>query len=1074
MQITQRVTLLYQDEKSDKVYEVDLAQVGLGVDGAATYMVNFRYGKRGKTMKEGSETVAAVPLAEARRAFDKLVGSKTKKGYRDVTGQDLAQLNPGQAAVPPVVLTKSIDPEARSQAILAQLQAAVNGEESQVWPVDRVIWRSGVLRLQAAVPLLQQLLNPEPMRRYCVIWALGRCGDDRVVGELETIYRDQNEAEHVRRIALEAIFQLSPAKKAAFQTEILNTLPQELKTPIDQGNTEALATALQNLFNEGHVLDFVALDRLYQIDNEITRPVLLEVLRTAPFEPSYFQRLRHIFKAAEYRCDAEVFAILGRRFERDQATYRNNNGYYIQLKDGTYIQRYTNGRYDSEQRRWIYDENPEFRDIIEGRNPKLAFSNGTKAYLERRIWRSLKALGDAGDREYTNMAAAVLLQYSDADAEPARDTIQYRWDYRTWTRHELGHSYWDRYAKYFTLNQILYRHSPRYEWRKGSKVWACKAGYKPGDPAPNRREEAFPKLWTDQPETLLYLLLNSRCQPVQEFAIRAIRTCTEFCHELPIATLLQLLAQPYAVTAQFAFDLAQNAYDAANPNLELVGAIANCAYEPARNEAYQWIQAQPERLLTDAHLASSLITSPEAQTRRFVRTIFGTVGLSHEQSQAIVARVIALIVTLADGQNQFAAEISETLLLCFQAVLRSLDLRVVLDLLRHPLVELQSFAAQVLLIHETEVTALPEGLIEALLNSPQEAVRVVGVQLFGRLPDDRLIAQMALLQTFLTHEMAEVREAIRPTIRRLATNDPEFRQQLVSTLLTTLQHPETDEAVQGFLLQLLQQDIPEWMAAVPQENVMALLQTQASAAQEMGGHILQANYTNWASDFTAPDIVQLTHHQVQSVRRTAQSITQLRLSQIRKDSGQIMQLVNIFESDWDDTRGFGMTFFGEWLKPEELTPAILINICDSNRADVRKFGRDLVSQCFQTQDGQEYLMKFSEHPANDMQLFTTQYLETYASGNADRIAELAPYFTRVLGQINRARVAKQRIFAFLDREATQSKSVAQIVAEILTRQSATIAVGDKAKSIEILLKIHQQYPDLAVPIVVKPVALATR
>jgi hypothetical protein len=82
-----------------------------------------------------------------------------------------------------------------------------------------------------------------------------------------------------------------------------------------------------------------------------------------------------------------------------------------------------------------------------------------------------------------------------------------------------------------------------------------------------------------------------------------------------------------------------------------------------------------------------------------------------------------------------------------------------------------------------------------------------------------------------------------------------------------------------------------------------------------------------------------------------------------------------------------------------------------------------------------------------------------------------PYLMRVLAQVNRARVAKQRIFAFLNAEAVKSEAAARVIAEVLTRQSATIAITDRARALETLLRIHRAYPHVSVPIQVKPVAV---
>ncbi len=80
MKLVKQTILHFREGTSDKVYEVDLCEVGAG-----QFVVNFRYGRRGATLRDGSKTVLAVDRAKADSVFDKLVLSKTKKGYVDVT-----------------------------------------------------------------------------------------------------------------------------------------------------------------------------------------------------------------------------------------------------------------------------------------------------------------------------------------------------------------------------------------------------------------------------------------------------------------------------------------------------------------------------------------------------------------------------------------------------------------------------------------------------------------------------------------------------------------------------------------------------------------------------------------------------------------------------------------------------------------------------------------------------------------------------------------------------------------------------------------------------------------------------
>ena len=56
MKLVKTIALEFREGKSDKVYEVDLCEVG-----PDRFVVNFRYGRRGAKLQGGSKT--AVPVA---------------------------------------------------------------------------------------------------------------------------------------------------------------------------------------------------------------------------------------------------------------------------------------------------------------------------------------------------------------------------------------------------------------------------------------------------------------------------------------------------------------------------------------------------------------------------------------------------------------------------------------------------------------------------------------------------------------------------------------------------------------------------------------------------------------------------------------------------------------------------------------------------------------------------------------------------------------------------------------------------------------------------------------------------
>ena len=496
MKLISHTVLIYREGSSDKVYEVDLCEVG-----ANAYVVNFRYGRRGSRLKEGVKTVSPVPRSEANEVFQDLVYSKTKMGYREFA-----------EAAPEIVsahrtVTRPANSDARAQAVLTRLRA---GAPKGQWPLERAIWRAGELRLRPAAPLLLELIGSgSALRDYCIAWALGWCGDEQAVSALGRLYTDTATPDFVRRIAGEALLKLSDEKSVAgFKSSVVASLPRELRELAETAPADTFTVALLTYLNGAENERYSVLDALYLIDNRQVRPALRHVLLTAPLRPNYFKRIRHIFKAAEYRHDAEIYGLIAYRFEKERAmfghTYRpltDERGYsYVSLPNGTYVS----------------EGNKEIKKDA----PTIAYGSRTRTYLRQRTWRTLRRLGELGDVEYVRLAVGVLLPLSDADAQPVREDGVYQW--QTSQMHQVR---WDAFAPYWAFNYILYANSPRYFHKKNTVAWRCRASYKPGDAEPDVREEAFPELWERMPVGLLHLIAESNCRPVQHFAVKAMRAC---------------------------------------------------------------------------------------------------------------------------------------------------------------------------------------------------------------------------------------------------------------------------------------------------------------------------------------------------------------------------------------------------------------------------------------------------------------------------------------------------------------------------------------------------------------------
>ncbi len=1060
MKLIKRTALYFQDGRSDKVYEVDLCQAGENL-----YSVNFRYGRRDANLKEGTKTDTPVPLAQAEKVFDKLVAEKVKKGYQEA------------ADVPDVAPAPELPrAETRQQAILNNI--AIGG--SPKWPLERAIWRAGELKIaEAGRGLINLIGTGEPLRDYCIAWSLGWLGGEGAEAALTKLYRDAATAEFVRRIAFEGLLKLADEEaRSHLRSSIIELLPAQLRELVENGGAEEFSAALKVELDSEDSSRFAVLDRLYQIDSQFVRSTLLDILKTAPLKPNYFKQIRHIFKMAEYRHDDEVFAILARRFEDEKAMYHSNK-YGVRLPGDDYVYlRNSDWEYNKKTRKYKEIKTNQLLNEMQSPNARIAYSSSTRSYLIKRVWRTLKQLGEESDANYVKMAVSILLQYSDADAEDVRRTTRDRYEQvgNTWNRIVYATD-WDAWAGYLTLNRILYANSPRYVFVQNNQAWRCKEGYKPGDAEPSVREEAFPEVWEQNPDRLLQLLLESNCRPVHHFAVKALKACPQFLAGIDVSTIVKIVDRPYELTAELGVNLViQNQYNRYPAHREIILAVVNCAFSGGRESAYQWIDEQCDRILEDSELIAALVTSLYGNTRQFARRLLSSSVMGDRTAKVLIGRVIAHILAfetasiLPTDTSILAAEIAEILLFCFAAQLRSLGLGVVLDLLKHPIAEIQELGATILLNHEISAANLPPELIESLIASTYEQIRGIGIRLFSQLSDATLTGdKRILLVGMAVNALADIRNAIKPVIRRLAAGNPEFSTDLAAEFIDILMLPERHEGVHGYLLDLLREDLPGWMPGIDREKAWLLLKAKSSSAQELGGFVLVENCANWAADFDTIEIVKLASHEILSVREAARQMFLQKLDAIRANSQEMLSAVRLLEAKWEDSREFAARIFRTELTDEDWTPEIMVSLCDSIREDVRQFGRDLVIRYFQDESGQDYLLKFSEHPSADMQLFATNYLESYAANNPDKLRELAPFFVAVLSRVNKGRVAKRRVFAFLDAEAQKSEQSAKVVAEILTRQSATIAIADKATAIQTMLKIRRSYPQLDLPIHVKPV-----
>ncbi|MCP4499922.1 MAG: hypothetical protein GY822_08165 [Deltaproteobacteria bacterium] len=246
MKLLRQTTLILEQGQTEKIYEVDLCEVGRD-----KYVVNFRFGIKGGTTKEGSKTVVPVPLVDAEKIFDKLVSSNQNKGFYDANDP-----RPSAVPTPPVATASttgsrfgsgstpakkgrlSVDAAAREAAILERLTKKTRwslSRKGKAWPLSRAVWRAGELRLKSAALPIAALLddkNADAMLRYSACWALGRIGENSAAPALQKILGADLGPRHVSRMAAIALFNLADGNQREHMADaVLSELPAQLAGP---------------------------------------------------------------------------------------------------------------------------------------------------------------------------------------------------------------------------------------------------------------------------------------------------------------------------------------------------------------------------------------------------------------------------------------------------------------------------------------------------------------------------------------------------------------------------------------------------------------------------------------------------------------------------------------------------------------------------------------------------------------------------------------------------------------------------------------------------------------------------
>jgi WGR domain len=1091
MRLIKQSILYFKEGNSNKVYEVDLCDVG-----NEKYVVNFRYGRRGAQLKEGSKTPVPVTLAEAEKIYDAVETEKINKGY---TASETGVSEIPKAAAFTLDTNNVIInanwmalPKSRNKAILQRLHNALNGtsgNERFPWKLSRIIWKAGEYKIAEAAPYIIQLFNKgNQLHQYCCVWALARCGNNAVgMAALQSVYSANTGASLTKIAGAGLANSLTGLEKEAHLSRYINQLPEAFKTIIEKENQQELDALVQERITQQQP-NYNWLEELYVLSTQKRwmRNTIKKVLQQVPLRPNYFKHVRAIFKLAELLDDFEILGLLACRFERETEMFSHN----LSLAQGSSQEIFV-----PELEGWV-----KLAAELKKKTSRLAYSQKTRWHFHGRTLKRLQLMGKTEDTDYVKLSTALLIGYKkEKDFRQIYSTSQYKWNGRSYDNIETRFL---QNAQAVFLHQILSGHhrdiklQANHLWRmrpaneKNNAVKKTATGnsgegiggllkkftglfgkkkevplpiteeainLSASQEIPNLNGTPYLHLWNKVPQAYVQLLMDAEMEEIHEFAEGNLTTHSQYNgikQKLDKQACKQLLLSAFEIPAKFGFNLTIEKYATTIPDDDVTMAMLNSNNAGARNQGKIWT----EKYQYDYFLQSGFITSLIFATHIDIR--------STGVKQAVAGKSIAVMMGYAGQTTENETVIKDagdTLFELFGEELKQVNISVVSDVLQHDNASVLLFGLRLLKVQKQQLdyNELSNKFVFGLLQHQYAPVREEGIAILLAMNDEALLKRQEEIISSCLSIHQNVRQGLPPVVQRMAQIENSFGVKAAETLMPVLLRKETIEGVHADVSKLLCNELSSYLQNANKETALNLLYSNYSAAQNVGIVILE-KYTD-ASQLTIPQVIALGGHENLNVREWCWKFYREQTPRIKYEKESSIKLL---DSKWQDTRNFAMQYFRDSFLENDWNAETLITLADSVKPDVETFGRELITKFFTEENGVQYLLKLSQHPSEKMQLFATNYLERFAIDDVEKLQSLDFYFRSVLTRVNKSRIAKNRIYNFLLQEGRKTEAAAKVVSHILSDVSATASIGDKAKCIDILLQLKALY-DVATPVKIK-------
>jgi len=655
------------------------------------------------------------------------------------------------------------------------------------------------------------------------------------------------------------------------------------------------------------------------------------------------------------------------------------------------------------------------------------FNQTTKDYFRRRFLRTLKEVAKFTPETYTHYAKYVLLQ-ADDQSTLSKTLI---------AKKPLF------FPKFCALNFILFHRSRQFTLNYCLTLQTVRRRS-----AEVEYSEAYPKLWDQALDDLAEILIYCKAEQVDNFAYQRLINKQDFLATISTQNWCLLVQKPYEKTALLAIDnLQEKLHD-----LTVMKAVLNANFDSVRAKALEKLDG--EILGENIDLLVLMLLSKYKDIQQFARDYLYTAEPHYIQ---LSQQLIETLIDCTDEKEQTRL-IKQIKWLLLKPLKDKIPLSAIKKLLKKPYFELQQLAANLLERSNFEFSEIAD-CYTLMVSSEYPEIRAGALALLVKLDNNEKISHQTLLFSALFGEHALLRQK---SIKVLGSiKDNAFKMVIFEQLLPYLFKAEPQTGFNDDILKLMIKLKPIY----PQIEInllWRLLTAKSKLAQWTGALILTARKT---ADFSVKQLVLLAKNPTETVRQWALNAFHQNPAFVDQHFDQSIRLL---DNPWDDSRQIALEIFAQF-EQDFWRSERIISVCDQTYEDVQQFGRSLITQFFDQAEGELYLLRLSQHPSQNIQLFVSHFLTEYATDKTTIIIALESYFQNVLSQVNRGRVIKDRIIDFLFKEAEKDQQVAEMVARLFTEQSISRVIADKMRYIHTLFKIQQQFKATKTPLkVIEP------